>query len=30
MRALIWYIAETYATKIERDGLNYKGEQILK
>ena len=29
MRALIWYIAETYATKIDRDGFNFKGEHFL-
>ena len=26
IRALIWYIAENYATKIERYELNFKGE----
>ena len=29
MGALIWYIAETYATQIERDGSNFKGEPFL-
>ena len=29
MRALICYIAETYSTKIERDGLNFKGEHFF-
>ena len=29
MRVLSWYIAETYATTIERDGFNFKGEQFF-
>ena len=29
MRALIWYIAETYATQIERDLFNFGGDNFV-